>query len=98
MDRRLHLFLLSAAAALARPDLASAQSAEGASLPEQPQVVEPAVKRRTIEEPRIDTENFEAGLVIGTISIEDFGSSMLYGARLAYHFTEDVFAAPSFGT
>ena len=100
MDRGVHLLLLSAATVFAWPQVVGAQSAdERASMPaEQPQVVEPAVKRRSVEAPDIDTENFEAGLVIGTISIEDFGSSMVYGARLAYHFTEDVFAEATFGT
>jgi outer membrane beta-barrel protein len=100
MDRGVHVFLLSAAAAIAWPQVASAQSVdERASMPaQQPQVVEPAVKSRNVEAPDIDTENFETGLVIGTISIEDFGSSMMYGARLAYHFTEDVFAEATFGT
>ena len=29
---------------------------------------------------------------LGVVGIEDFGSSFSYGARIAYHFTEDVFA------
>ena len=100
MDRRLHLFLLSVLAALAWPGLVAAQSSgESSALPaEQPQVVEPAVKRRNVDVPDIDHENFETGLVIGTLGIEDFGSSVFYGARLAYHFTEDVFAEANFGT
>jgi outer membrane beta-barrel protein len=60
--------------------------------------VEPAVKRRDVEPAAIDTENFEAGLFVGTISIEDFGSSVVYGARAAYHFTEDLFAEATVGT
>ena len=32
------------------------------------------------------------------MSIEDFGSSFVYGARIAYHFTEDVFAEATIGT
>ena len=46
----------------------------------------------------IDTENFEAGAFVGTISIEDFGSSVVYGARIAYHFTEDLYAEATLGT
>ncbi|MDH5226336.1 MAG: outer membrane beta-barrel domain-containing protein, partial [Gammaproteobacteria bacterium] len=56
------------------------------------------VKRRDVEPAAIDTENFEAGLFVGTISIEDFGSSVVYGARGAYHFTEDLFAEATIGT
>jgi len=61
-------------------------------------VVEPKVERREIKRPGIDTENFEAGVFAGTISIEDFGSSFVWGARLAYHFTEDLFAEARIGT
>lgn len=105
MDRGLHVFLLTALAAVAAlPGSAAAQSAgqptsDPSALPaEQPQVVEPAVKRREVEPPGLDTENFEAGLFVGTISIEDFGSSLLYGGRIAYHFTEDLFAEATVGS
>jgi outer membrane beta-barrel protein len=98
MDRGLHLLLLSAAAvcALAAP-CADAQTpiGDGAATP---QVVEPQIDRREVERPAIDTENFEAGAYVGTIGIEDFGSSVVYGARIAYHFTEDVFAEVTAGT
>lgn len=100
MDRGLHVLLLTALGATAAlPGIAHAQAAgESSALPtQQPQVVEPAVKRRDVEPAAIDTENFEAGLFVGTISIEDFGSSMVYGGRLAYHFTEDVFAEATIG-
>jgi outer membrane beta-barrel protein len=100
MDRGLHVLLLTAFAAASIPGLAHAQSAaESSALPtQQPQVVEPEVKRRDVEPAAIDTENFEAGLFIGTISIEDFGSSVMYGARGAYHFTEDLFAEATIAT
>jgi len=100
MDRRLHAFLLIAAVVVgapAAPLAARAQDAVGAPA-EMPQVVEPRVARRVVKTPAIDTENFEAGLFIGTVSIEDFGSSLLYGGRIAYHFTEDVFAEATIGS
>jgi outer membrane beta-barrel protein len=101
MDRGLHLLLLTtllAAAAWPGDGHAQARGTDEGLEAGQPQVVEPAVKRREIERARIDTENFEAGAFIGTISIEDFGSSFVYGGRLAYHFTEDLFAEASLGT
>jgi outer membrane beta-barrel protein len=101
MDRGLHVLLLTALAAMAAlPATVDAQSAaDPSALPtQQPQVVEPAVTRRDVEPAGIDTENFEAGLFVGTISIEDFGSSLLYGGRIAYHFTEDLFAEATIGT
>jgi len=61
------------------------------------QVIEPEVARREIKEPKIDTEDFELGAFIGVLSIEDFGSSAVYGARLAYHVTEGFFVEGSVG-
>ena len=105
MDRGLHVLLLTAlAAAAAMPGSVAAQSAaaptgESSAVPaQQPQVVEPAVQRRDVEPPGLDTENFEAGAFVGTVSIEDFGSSLVYGGRIAYHFTEDLFAEATVGT
>jgi outer membrane beta-barrel protein len=97
MDRELRVLLLSgiALASLATP--AQAQQAAGTEATT-PQVVEPRVKRRDVNPPGLDTENFEAGLFVGTISIEDFGASVSYGGRIAYHFTEDVFAEATIGT
>ena len=99
MDRGLHVLLLSglAVAATNAPAPASAQEAVVAE-PATPQVVEPRVKRREVNPPGLDTENFETGLFVGTVSIEDFGSSVSYGGRIAYHFTEDVFAEATIGT
>jgi outer membrane beta-barrel protein len=98
MDRGLHLLLLTTLAAMAWPATGAAQSGLDGLPAGQPQVVEPAVERRTVETPRIDTENFESGAFVGTISIEDFGSSVVYGGRIAYHFTEDLFAEATIGT
>lgn len=98
MDRRIQLLLLSAAtvAALLPVRHAGAQAPPAAE--DTPQVVEPRVERRAISTPEIDTENWEAGLFVGSISIEDFGVSFLYGGRIAYHFTEDVFAEATVGS
>jgi len=61
------------------------------------QVIEPEVARREIKEPKIDSEDFELGAFIGVMSIEDFGSGAVYGARLAYHMTEGFFVEGSVG-
>lgn len=101
MARRLHLFLLSAAAlgAIAAPAArAQSQSDAVGGSSQAPQVVEPGVERRTVEPVKVPTENFEVGLFAGTIGIEDFGSSVVYGGRIAYHFTEDLFAEATIGT
>ena len=98
MDRELRVLLLSGLALAAATMPAQAQQAPAGAEAATPQVVEPRVKRRDVNPPGLDTENFEAGLFVGTISIEDFGASVSYGGRIAYHFTEDVFAEATVGT
>lgn len=61
------------------------------------QVIDPEVERREIKEPAIDREDFELGAFAGMISIEDFGSEFVYGARLAYHLTEGFFVEGTVG-
>jgi outer membrane beta-barrel protein len=67
-----------------------------AELP-QGQVIEPEVERREVKEPEIDTEDFEIGAFAGIMSIEDFGSDFVYGARIAYHVTEGFFVEGTIG-
>jgi outer membrane beta-barrel protein len=102
MAARLHLLLLSAVAATGLVAAAGAR-AQGQTDPvgatgDTPQVVVPDVERRVVKPIGIDTENFEVGLLVGTVGIEDFGSSLSYGGRIALHFTEDVFAEMTLGT
>ena len=54
-------------------------------------MISPELERRTITEADIDSEDFEVGAFVGVMSIEDFGSNVVYGARGAYHITEDFF-------
>ena len=61
------------------------------------QVIDPEVERREIKEPRIDREDFELGAFVGILNIEDFGSDVVYGAKLAYHVTEGFFVEGSVG-
>jgi outer membrane beta-barrel protein len=99
MDRGLHVLLLSLASlACALSSQVGAADAPVGDASGTPQVVEPQIDRRNVKAPRIDAENFEAGAFVGTIAIEDFGSSMTYGARAAYHLTEDLFAEATIGT
>jgi outer membrane beta-barrel protein len=60
-------------------------------------IIEPEVERREIRRTRIDTEDFELGAYVGVLSIEDFESNVVYGARLAYHLTEDFFLEATAG-
>lgn len=61
------------------------------------QVIDPEVERREIKEPAIDREDFEVGAFVGMMSIEDFGTDVVYGARLAYHVTEGFFIEGTVG-
>jgi len=54
-------------------------------------LIEPDVHPQVVDESLIDTENFEAGIFAGVIKIEDFESSFIYRARVAYHFSESLF-------
>jgi len=54
-------------------------------------IITPQVQRRVIRTPKIKARNFEIGANFGALSIQDFGTNPLYGARLAYHVTEDIF-------
>lgn len=66
-----------------------------AALP--PRVIEPEVERRRVKVNRIDTENIEVGAFYGALSIEDFGTNPVAGARAAFHVTEDIFFQAQFG-
>lgn len=60
-------------------------------------LIDPDVQPEEIQEALIDTENFELGLYLGNIYIEDFESSLVYGLRLAYHLSEDIFFEANMG-
>ena len=75
---------------------ASNETAAAAETADRP-IIEPQVDRREIRRTRIDTEDFEVGAYVGVLSIEDFESNVVYGARLAYHLTEDFFLEGTYG-
>lgn len=60
-------------------------------------IIDPQVERREIRRAQIDTEDFEIGAYYGILGIEDFESHSVYGARLAYHLTEDFFLEATLG-
>jgi len=57
----------------------------------EPPIVEPQVTRRVVKTPKIKATDFELGAYFGALSIQDFGTNPVYGARAAYHVTEDIF-------
>jgi len=103
MESRIHPLLLSAGRACLLSVMltlcaVSVQAEEQNPTDEQLKpVIKPEIDRRELNEANIDTENFEVGLFTGIISIEDFGSSSVFGARLTYHITEDLFVEGTYG-
>jgi len=61
------------------------------------QIIQPELKRRKITLADIDTEDYEIGVYAGALSIEDFGVNAVYGAKIAYHVTENIFAEFTLG-
>ncbi|MFT7560461.1 MAG: outer membrane beta-barrel protein [Flavobacteriales bacterium] len=61
-------------------------------------VINPDIERRRVDERKIDSENFEAGLYAGVMSVEDFGTNNVYGFRMAYHISEDFFLESAYGS
>ena len=59
-------------------------------------VVKPDIDRRDVSEDEIDSENFEFGVFAGVLSFEDFGSNNVFGARAAFHLSEDWFLEASY--
>jgi outer membrane beta-barrel protein len=88
MERRIRGIFLAQATGLLLTSLLVAAPCYAA---DQEQVIEPEIHRRDIKRTGVDTENFELGLFAGVLSVEDFGANLVYGARLGYHVTEDVF-------
>ena len=95
MESRLRIFLLKLISVLTLLGLFSGCSlmrVDDAPYDDSEPVIQPELERRTITEADIDSEDFEASAFVGVMSIEDFGSNVVYGARLAYHITEDFFS------
>lgn len=105
MESRLRILLLSGlvlAAGCSHMPWRDDAPAEGPPPPEQtgetPVVIDPQVERREVKPAEIDTENWEAGAYVGSLSVEDFEVNVVYGARVAYHINEDFFAEGIAGT
>ena len=101
MESRVCIFLLKSLPWLLLLGLSSGCSllhtGETAVYSESEPVIEPNIERRKITEADIDSEDFAVGAFAGVMSIEDFGSNVVYGVRAAYHVTEDFFFEASAG-
>jgi len=100
MESRIRIFLLKSAGMLTAFLLLQACSLMRTAEPDfhsSDQAVEPQLERRELTEADIDSENIEAGAFVGVMNVEDFGTNLVYGARAAFHFTEDFFAEGAYG-
>lgn len=59
--------------------------------------IEADVERRNVYEDLLDNENFEVGIQVGIISIEDFESSLWVSGHFAYHITESFYFKARYG-
>jgi len=85
-------FMLSSTFAIAEEKAGkAAATGENTEVIQQDPVIQPEVTRREVKQADIETENFEIGVFVGLLSIEDFGTNPVYGVSLDYHITEDLF-------
>jgi outer membrane beta-barrel protein len=91
-DIAIPLLMVALAAMLATvPMWAAAADEPAAQKPANEQVVVPQVDRREVRLPRMPSNDFEAGVFLGSYATQDFGTSLVTGLRLGYHLTEDFF-------
>ena len=55
------------------------------------------IQAKPVQEAKIDKENFELGIFLGLLSLEDFGVNALYGVKVAYHITPRFFFESEYG-
>ncbi|MEO8806522.1 MAG: outer membrane beta-barrel domain-containing protein [Burkholderiaceae bacterium] len=93
------LALLAAFASVfaALPLAANAQEQKADQKAPNEQVIVPEVDRRPIKLPKFPSNDFELGTYVGTYATKNFGTSLVYGVRLGYHITEDVFVQAVYG-
>jgi len=94
--RTMMLFL---GAALLFPSLPvmAAEADSDRDAPSQEQVIQPELERRDVKVPHINADDIELGFYSGILSMENFSSQSVTGARLAYHVTEDFFVEGVYG-
>jgi len=102
MEARFRILLLTALVALGgctalRGGEAPQEDGETMAAAGDDSVITPEVERREVRPAKIDTENWEVGAYAGSLSVEDFEVNIVYGARLAYHISEDFFAEALYG-
>ncbi|MDP3822052.1 MAG: outer membrane beta-barrel domain-containing protein [Burkholderiales bacterium] len=85
------------AALVVMPLAATAQEQKADQKAPNEQVIVPEVNRRAIKLPKFPSNDFEIGTFAGSYATKNFGTSLVYGVRLGYHITEDVFVQAVYG-
>jgi outer membrane beta-barrel protein len=103
METRIRILLLTGLLALSgcstfQGTRTAEAPAPAAAANESSAAVVPQVDRREVRVSDIANEDWEAGAFVGVLSVEDFEVNMVYGARLAYHISEDFFAEGMVGS
>jgi len=96
MESWIQRVLLIGCAGLSWLASASSMAADTPELRSEP-AVQPELDRTPVKLGAIDTEDFELGVYGGMLSIEDFGSDGVMGARLAYHIDTRFFFETAYG-
>lgn len=60
-------------------------------------IIQPDIERLEFQESKINPDNFEVILSFGLLSIEDFSTSSVIGAKFAYRVSENFFTDIEFG-
>lgn len=76
---------------------APAWSENEATVGDSDQVIQPELDREHAKVPRIDSQDIEAGVYYGFMSIQDFKNSSVIGVTAAWHITEDFFFEANYG-
>lgn len=86
--------------ATSAPNVTKAESFNGinTALSSEIEDVPVEIERREILEDILDSENFEVGIQLGQISIEDFESNLWFSGHIAYHINEYFYAKALYGT
>ncbi|MEM9102316.1 MAG: outer membrane beta-barrel domain-containing protein [Pseudomonadota bacterium] len=61
-------------------------------------VIEPNKTVNEVKSAAIDTEKFQVGAYVGSLAVEDFSSSTVFGASVTYHVNPRIIAQLNYGT
>lgn len=94
---RAGIMMLSACAAGVALSAEAPDATATGDTPGAVQVIPPEVKPREVTEAAIDSESFEFGVFAGSLTIDNFGSELLYGVNASFHASEDFFLQMNYG-